>query len=263
MVDTKIFFRNDDIRDKLDESLDKITKLFIDNQIPIAHAVEPGNVSNEVVEWLLNKKKEHPSLIEIIQHGYNHKIKIQNGSGEFGGGRNYKEQYQDIKAGMDLMNRYFGDNWLRFFTYPYGRYNSESMAVLNDLGYSAISTSIKYNLKSKMKDFSGRLLKQDLFLGKAVSYHNIKRKNYKFREFDISINLIKKYTGYDTAIHFDENEIIHKVEKVSRKTPIIGILLHHRFHTNYIKNLENLLGELASRKYRFVTLSMLIKNEYK
>ena len=53
-----IFFRNDDVRDKLDQSLVSITELFIDNRVPISHAVEPANVSDEVIKWLIEMKKK-------------------------------------------------------------------------------------------------------------------------------------------------------------------------------------------------------------
>lgn len=79
------FFRNDDLRNKLDDSLIKITDLFIKYNIPITHSVEPANVSEEVVKWLVDVKKKYPDLIEIMQHGYEHKIKNNFKKGEFGG----------------------------------------------------------------------------------------------------------------------------------------------------------------------------------
>ena len=65
-----IFFRNDDVRGKLDNSLVKITEIFITNQVPICHAVEPANLTHEVINWLLDLKNSYPNLIEIVQHGW-------------------------------------------------------------------------------------------------------------------------------------------------------------------------------------------------
>ena len=74
--ETIIFFRNDDVRDVLDDSLIGLTELCLKHQVPIAHAVEPANVTPEVVDWLMATKKKHKRLIEIIQHGYDHSLNV-------------------------------------------------------------------------------------------------------------------------------------------------------------------------------------------
>ena len=88
-----VFFRNDDVRDSLDKSLIDLTSIFIGEDVPINHVVEPANVSPEVVAWIKEKKKEWPKLIEIGQHGFDHKLKAVKKilgkirKGEFGYGR--------------------------------------------------------------------------------------------------------------------------------------------------------------------------------
>ena len=84
-----VFFRNDDVRDKLDQILVDFTTLCIKNKMPIAHAVEPANVTQEVVDWLLETKKSHPHLIEIMQHGVRRVIRQTLTPDEIKSYRNY------------------------------------------------------------------------------------------------------------------------------------------------------------------------------
>ena len=119
-----LFFRNDDVRGTIDSSLVKLTDLFIKHEIPITHAVEPANLTLQVFNWLIDKQNHYPHLVEVMQHGYDHTIKNKYKLGEFGGQRVYDEQYNDIKKGKDLMDKYFGDLWFRAFNFPFGRENS-------------------------------------------------------------------------------------------------------------------------------------------
>ena len=124
------FFRNDDVRDTLDESLIKIQEIFIKKNVPITQAVEPANVTDSVVNWLLRQKQQYPELITFMQHGYNHIVKNKYKKGEFGGQREFDEQYEEIKAGKDLMVKYFNNQWFEAFNFPYAPYNEASIDAL-------------------------------------------------------------------------------------------------------------------------------------
>ncbi len=103
-MSSEFFFRNDDVRDKLDESLIEIQDIFIEGNVPITHAVEPANVVKDVIEWLIYQKKEYPNLIALMQHGYDHTIKNNFKKGEFEGQRGFHEQFDDIFNGKKMMN---------------------------------------------------------------------------------------------------------------------------------------------------------------
>ena len=61
-----IFFRNDDVRSTLDQSLVKLTNIFIQEQVPINHVVEPANISEYVtLSWDYDGRILHPN--EVIQ----------------------------------------------------------------------------------------------------------------------------------------------------------------------------------------------------
>ena len=67
MFSTKVCFRNDDVN-SLTEPLKKLTEIYLKRKVPITHAVEPGNVTIETIDWLKQLKTHDPHLIEIIQH---------------------------------------------------------------------------------------------------------------------------------------------------------------------------------------------------
>lgn len=248
-----IFFRNDDVRNVLDETLISLTELCVNHHVPIAHAVEPGNVSKEVVEWLITEKKKHPGLIEIIQHGYNHNLLNPSQKMEFGGKRSYKDQFDDLKKGKEIMNQEFGDLWSPVFTFPYGTFNQETLKAIDELDYKIISSKIKFDFKARLKNFSGKLLGKDLILGKKINFHPDFRKGYKFREISVSVNLIRKYTGESIADHFSLDDIMEQVILASKYTDLIGILFHHRFHGDHLELTEKLILQLKERGYRFST----------
>ncbi|NTV03832.1 hypothetical protein HGA89_02780, partial [bacterium] len=79
------YFRNDDVN-VLDEELVNVTRRCTEQGVPITHAVEPANVTDEATAWLRAEKSSAPRLIEIMQHGYDHRKRDK---GEFGGNRPY------------------------------------------------------------------------------------------------------------------------------------------------------------------------------
>lgn len=257
MVKKYVFFRNDDLRDVLDAELINITELFIKHKIPIIHAVEPFNISKEVSDWLYDIKKKYPDLIEIIQHGYHHNLNNQFDYGmEFGDKRSYNDQYDDLQKGSTQMDTLFSDQWEKIMTFPYGSYNRNTLKAINDLNYTAISTSIDFSKKHRIKDLIGRTLRQHILLTKKISYHNQKRKPFNFYDYAISINLIKKYLGYDEALHYSLDELISKTNFSLKHTDLIGILLHHRFHKeDYMSTMENYIKYLKDNNFTFVKFS--------
>ena len=254
-----IFFRNDDLRQTLDQSLIDLTMLCIEQKVPISHAVEPANISSEVAEWLIGMKKQFPHLIEIIQHGYDHNHENPEQKMEFGGERGYQDQYDDIKKGMEIMDHTFGVLWDPIFTFPYGTFNVNTLKAIDDLGYKAISSKIKFTYKGRLKNNLGRLMNQDILLGKKINYHPDVRRGYKFWEISVSANLIKRYTGETTAEHYTHGEILDQIRTSSRHTNIIGVLFHHRFHGDYLKLTADLIVTLKDKGYSFCTIREIIQ----
>lgn len=254
-----VFYRNDDVRDKLDQSLVDFTALCVKKNMPVAHAVEPANVTQEVVDWLIEVKSAHPELIDIIQHGYDHNINGKYHKMEFGGKRTYKEQYNDILKGKELMEDYFGELWIPIFTFPYSIYNSQSIRVLKDLGYIGLSDTIFFNLKARFKNHIGQLLNKDVIRNKKISFHPKHRPN-GLKEISTSFSIIKKYHSDTECDHFTKDEILQGIKLASKFTDITGVLFHHRYHDQHL----NIIGEVTDyivNNFQSKSLSAIIAKQ--
>jgi hypothetical protein len=256
--DKTIFLRNDDVRDTLDDELIRLTEICINLNIPISHAVEPANVSKEVVDWLLEVKSEHPKLIEIIQHGFDHNLKNPHVKMEFGGNRSFEDQFQTMKIGKQLMNDYFNKLWSPVFTFPYGSFNQHTLEAVDKLGYVAISSKVDFSAKSNLKNRIGRMMNSDFLIGKKISYHPGRRSSYRLQELSVSANLIRKYIDSNTAIHYSPEEVLSQINNAARHTNVIGVLFHHRFHTKEFEKIELLLCSIKEI-YSFSTIMSLVR----
>ncbi len=236
------FFRNDDVRNTLDESLVKLTEVFIKHNIPISHAVEPANVTKEVIDWLLNIKDKHPHLLEIIQHGYNHKLNYREviggrvRKGEFGGNRTYREQYDDMQKGQELMNKYFGNRWFNAFTFPFGARNQEAIRALDDLKYNVVNGGISINLKNRIFYSVGRTLQKEMLFGRKISWNLRTKPGTNIFQIDMGISVIKKYIDSETGCEFfSDDELNDLTHRYISSEKIVGILFHHRYHNDQLK----------------------------
>ncbi len=257
-----IFFRNDDVRESIEPELIQLIDIFTTAGIPISLAVEPANVTPEVVNWVLNKKRQYPAIIELIQHGYNHnKYCVYPKGTEFGSSRTFNDQYQDIQKGKQLMDLYFNDDWFPAMAFPYGSYNSPALEALDKAQFNVLSTGVTFSFPHQFKDLIGRLLKKDVIKGKKISHHNRIRKPYKFVELDCSVNIIETYLSETKAKHFTLEKIIGHIKKASIYSSVIGILFHHRFHTDEFEKIEKLIEWLKeSEEYEFSTMEQLYSN---
>lgn len=253
----KIFFRNDDVRDRLDQSLVELTKLFIEKKIPIIHAVEPANISEEVANWLLRMKLDFPEYVEIMQHGYDHTIKNKIKKGEFGGQRTYKEQYDDIKCGKDLMNKWFGDLWFPAFNFPYAPYNLAAIKAVDDLDYKVINSHFNNGISRKLFYFAGHLINKGNLFNHHVSWNLDYYPGTKLFEIDMNISFIKEYLNEkEDAVFFNLDELISDTIKYS-KYRTTGVLFHHRYHNSgsKLKLVEDYLNWCLSNGFDFTSLS--------
>jgi len=253
-----IFLRNDDVRDSLDKELIALTDLCIKYNVPISHAVEPANITPEVIDWLLVVKKQYPQLLEIIQHGYDHNRKNPEKKMEFGGTRTYADQLSSIHKGKELMDKYFSDQWDPIFTFPFGTYNNDTLRVIDELGYQAISSKINFSVKNQLKNKLGNLLKKDFLFNKKISYHGDYRSGFGFKELSVSANLIHRYIDSNHADHYSKSDILEQISQSGRFTNNIGILFHHRFHTDQLNMIEEIIVHLKE-KYTFSTIMNLVR----
>ncbi len=248
-----LFFRNDDVRDTLDKSLVEITNLFIKHDIPVTHAVEPANITPGVVDWLIDQKKKYPHIIEIMQHGYKHKVINKYKKGEFGGQRNYKEQYSDIKKGKDIMDKYFGDLWIKAFNFPYGPYNLMAIKAVNECKFHILNSHFNRKFNRKIFYFFGHLLNKGFWLNHHVSWNLDYYPNTDLFSIDMNIPFISEYINEDTDCKMNTLEEMKKETEAYSRYKTIGVLLHHRYHNTpeKIKLVDDYLEWAREQNYSF------------
>lgn len=228
----RMFLRNDDVREVLDESLCYLTEKILNHDLKISHAVEPANVSPEVVNWLLGIQSRHSDQVEIIQHGFDHQLKTSPPvRGEFGGGRPSAEQLDEVRRGAEIMDSYFGDQWSRIFSFPFGSYDLNTLRALEQCDFRVISTGIRFSKKRKLLNKAGRFLKQKRLLGKNITYFNEMIPGFHLKEVPVVLNNTKKQTGPDRAIQRSAEELTAEWVALPDWLTVRGVLCHHRFNS--------------------------------
>jgi hypothetical protein len=179
---------------------------------------------------------------------------------EFGGKRTYHDQLTDIMKGKDLMNKYFDDLWNPIFTFPSGTFNEATLKALAESGYLGFSSKIKFKFKSRLKDKSGRLLSRNTIFKRMVSYHPGYYSSYNLKEISVSVNPIRTYINSTEAIHYPFSEIQKQIKTSIKYTRFIGVLLHHRYHNNYLNTLEEILLYIRENKYKVSDMNTLFRH---
>ncbi len=223
------YFRNDDVNE-LSSELIAISELLWEANVPVIHTVEPGNVTDECVAWLLEMKAKHGRLLEIMQHGYDH---TKHDKGEFGGSRGYDEQHADLKRGMAIMDERFGDQWFRCVNFPFGPYNRDTLRAVDDLGFLVFNGHFNPRPSRRMFYKVGHALRRGQIKDKHISYHLGHYPGVKAFPIDMVITYIAKYTGAygsQSCDFHDLDFLMQRFEAARRHINVIGWLLHHRYH---------------------------------
>jgi len=230
------YFRNDDVN-VLDDELVAVSRRCTDEGVPITHAVEPANVTDEAARWLLEEQSKLGRLIEIMQHGYDHRLREV---GEFGGARPYEDQYADLKRGKEILIEKFGESFLPCLNYPFGPYNQASMRAADRLGFRIVSSHYNHRLSRRVMYAVGHALRRGQILGKHVSWHLDFYPRTGLFSVDMAASFISRYIGEhgsNTCDFHPLGAMKANIEAFIPHTPVIGVLLHHRFH-HYPESLD-------------------------
>lgn len=225
------YFRNDDVN-ILDTELKAVTQRCTDAGVPLTHAVEPANVTEETTSWLRDRRAPAPRLIEIMQHGYDHQ---KRDIGEFGGNRPYADQLRDLDRGKRILQAGFGDAFLPCLNYPFGPYNRHSMRAADKLGFRIVSSHYNCRRSRRLMYAVGHTLRRGRLLDKHVSWHLDFYPGTGLFCVDMAVSLIRSYIGpYGgrECVFHDLAWLKSRVAEFIPHTPVIGILLHHRYHTS-------------------------------
>lgn len=226
MQKTQVFFRNDDVN-RPEPGLRETTELLLKHGIPVSHAVEPANLQEDTRRWLTDLAG---SGVEIVQHGFAH---AKHDRGEFGGDRSAEDQFQDLECGLRIMEDAFGDLFFPAMSFPFGSYNEFTIPLLDRLGYRVVSCHRRHQFSRQVFYGLGRLLRRGRWLDRHVSHHLKHYPGTRVLEVSVTLSPIRTYLPDqgDTACTFhSQGDLQRMFLQCRRQSPVVGIVLHHRFH---------------------------------
>ncbi len=133
------FFRDDDAGWG-DDRLFQLIDCFSMHAVPLDLAAIPKAFDSKQASLLNRRLEDSDNLVGIHQHGFCHmNYQVEGRNCEFGSARSFEQQNADIQNGRRVLYDYFGDRIDPIFTPPWNRCTQNTVDVLNDLGFSAIS----------------------------------------------------------------------------------------------------------------------------
>jgi len=227
-----IFFRADDVAVP-GRKLARLVDVFGKHQVPLTLAVVPAWLTATRWQWILEHCSRDRSLWCWVQHGWRHfNHESQGIQLEFGSSRSFSQKRKDLQTGFQRLNRLMGDSFTPAFIPPWNRCDSETLSVLPELGYQALSRNLGAQPPAPA----------------AVT------------EYPVSVDLHtrKEKDGESGWQNF------FKELRESLGNGFCGIMLHHqRMNNAAFDFLELLLSELKQRNLaRLVHLGTLLREGY-
>ncbi len=221
-----LFCRDDDAGLQ-NEGLFELAALLAESGTPLCLGVVPAALDNEGIDCIGNLLARHPRLIELHQHGWQHKNHGGKKKHEFGPVRGLEEQQADIRNGWKRLKKLFGENVFAAFSPPWNRADENTITAVETQGF--------------------RVLSRALPLKTAPSK--------KVMELPVSVDLYDwKNRGLKSAA-----EIRRAFQKGLEFGEPIGILTHHAVMDEAERKfLGKLLEELQKAGLRFYTFSHLV-----
>ncbi|MDR4517723.1 MAG: DUF2334 domain-containing protein [Nitrosomonas sp.] len=190
-----VFYRNDDAGWATPELM-ALVDLFDDLCLPLDIAVIPHALTDDLEKKLLARLRRN-GLVAIHQHGFQHLNHQQSGKKcEFGDHRNRDQQYHDIAQGKEIMLSRFGEQTDPIFTPPWNRCNPDTIEILEELRFSAVSCDDT----------------ADLHIGETLT------------GIPVHIDWLKKTNGE----RWEREKIMQKMAKKLIAGGTIGVMLHHQ-----------------------------------
>ena len=117
-------------------ALDRLIELTARFRIPVALAIIPASTGEDLAARL----GPHSHAVPIV-HGWAHKnhAGIGEKKQEFGTHRSLAEMQNELKRGLETMNKLYPDRLVPMFVPPWNRIAPELIGCLDDAGYSALS----------------------------------------------------------------------------------------------------------------------------
>ena len=242
MSPTTVFFRDDDVGEMTAE-LEQVQRLFLDADVPVNYQVIPVRLDYAGAAELVARRREHPELVHLNQHGFRHEqvLRGKRRWSEFAGRRPYEDQRADIDAGRARMQELLGEAAdVGVFTPPNHKYDRNTLRALQQGGVEILSSSFYPSAAPQLVYRAGRLAHRTAVLGRAVSAHGGVRPEVPLYELSISV-------GLDDGGNLIGGvaEWLKGFQAARTRTDRVGFMLHHAaFHDDAARRS---LGELVRR----------------
>jgi predicted glycosyltransferase len=225
-----VFLRDDDVEQE-ESSLRRLLDVALVRSVPLNLEVIPGVLPDSNGELLQEYKHYFPTLLELNQHGWQHRNHERIGKkSEFGLNRSFEQQLEDISRGKQTLEQAFSDRFHAVFTPPWNRCTDDTMLALDRLGFRVLSRSRNGHAEAT---------------------------GHGFREIPITLDLFRWKDG---AALRSRQEIVTDLVRQLDDGGTIGLMLHHKvMGAEAFAFLEGLLDELIGHPVvRFHTFRSLL-----
>ena len=138
---TAVFFRADDIAVP-GRQFQRLMEIFTRNEVPLSLAVVPAWLTPPRWQALSGMGASRPDLWCWHQHGWRHRNHEPLGKKqEFGPFRSADALRTDLDRGRRRLNAIMGAAFSPLFTPPWNRCSEITLALLQEMGYDAVSRS--------------------------------------------------------------------------------------------------------------------------
>ena len=134
-----VFFRADDIAIPSARQ-NRLLELFARHDAPLCAAIVPAWLNRSRWQAVCHCVQDKHRLFAWHQHGWiHHNHETAGKKQEFGPGASHEQKRRDILRGRDKLTDILGEHFLPVFTPPWNRLDLDTMHILQELGFRAIS----------------------------------------------------------------------------------------------------------------------------
>lgn len=207
----RVFFRADDIG-RVDDRFCRLMQIFQEKNVPLCLAIVPQWMNT--MEWRqMQQFTPAAPLWCWHQHGWSHVNHEPAGKkSEFGPSRTREQIRNDLSTGRSRLETILGGLFLPVFTPPWNRCSVETLELLEELKFQAVSRS-----KNAKPPYSGSI-----------------------RDLAVNVDL---HTRRETDFQQGWQNLLAEL-KTAAQSGTIGVMLHHQLMNDAAYQfLSNLIGQ--------------------
>lgn len=221
------FVRDDDVGELTDE-LRAFAETFAGHGIPVSYQIIPSRLTDDCAAYLLNIKRQHPTLIEFGQHGLHHRMMLggRELKREFGPERTLEDQTRAIAEGLARMHAALGEDAdIGVFTPPQHKFDGNTVRAAAIAGHRIFSAACYATPHHQLAYAVGRTLRLGNILHHGLSYNGRLRPEAPILEMSIAIDVDDgKRRKYDAAA------VEAGFRNLSARRAHVGLMFHHALY---------------------------------